>query len=54
MNNYKNTFSHLYIEQRNYLSGPLVLDDIESFPEANREDPDRELSDLGLLCLQRC
>ena len=42
MNKYINKLSRLYIEQINYLSGPLLQDHILSyFPNANRVDPDQ-------------
>ena len=41
-NNYINKLSRFYIEQRNYLSSPLVLDHILSyFHKANRADTDK-------------
>ena len=55
MNNYINKLSYWYIEQRNYLSGPLVYDQIYhiSVSEQNRDPDLQELPDRGLLCLQK-
>ena len=46
MNNYINKHSLLYIEQINYLSGPLVYYHI-IFPEANRVDLDQAAACSG-------
>ena len=59
MNNFKNQHSCWYIEQSNYLSGPVVHDKIyDDISIANRVDPDQvsllqELYDVVLLCLQK-
>ena len=41
MNNYINKLSCWYIEQRNYLSGPVEKDEIYHISIANRVDPDQ-------------
>ena len=56
MNNYINKFSHLCIEQRNYLSGILVKGHIYNHISISKQSrPFRqllqELPDLGLHCL---
>ena len=56
MNTYINKLSCWYIVQSNYLSGPLVYDQIYHISISKQSIPDQaalELPDLGLLCLQK-
>ena len=58
MHNYMNKCSSLYIDQRNYLSDPILKGHILSKFHKQAEQTLirqllQELSDLGLLCLQK-
>ena len=58
MNNYINRLSGLYIEQINNLLGPPIGSDISYFHKQTEytliSQLLQELTDLGLLCLQKC
>ena len=43
MKKFMNKLSHLYVEQRKCLSGPVVYDQIYHISIANRVDPDQAL-----------